>query len=161
LRRGPRRRSQGTLHLVEARPGRGALGAGVLSRWPDLGDPVGDGSDARSTVSAVDGALASPLDRSGVLVKQPSQLALGALEARTSPLRKLSAGAIDIEREHRHCRAVRVGLAASAVLSRALERTRDRARILECEDTLLQVQRIAVFGDVLRPASPLACSAHA
>jgi len=62
------------------------------------------------------------------------------------------AGAIDVERQHRHRGCVRAGLAPAAAFCGALQRARDAARVVAGEHAAIQRQRIARLRDVLRPA---------
>src|SRR5690606_20220209 len=81
-----------------------------------------------------------------------AQRVLGFLELLLAALRQALAGAVDVEGEHRHRRAIGIGLAPLAAVSRALERQRDLARRRLFEHALLERQRIARLRDALRPA---------
>jgi hypothetical protein len=65
---------------------------------------------------------------------------------------KVSAGAIDIEGQHRHGRAKWFCFAPRAFLRGLAQRTRDLCGIVECEHVRFKAQRIARFSDMLRPA---------
>src|SRR6185437_14003547 len=80
------------------------------------------------------------------------QFGLGALQPMALGLRQGLAGAVDVEGQHRERGAVGPSLAAGAVLRGALQRSRDLLRIGQREDAALEVERIALFGDALRPA---------
>jgi hypothetical protein len=81
-----------------------------------------------------------------------SQLVLGTFESHPLRGRQMLARSIDVEGEHRHRGAERIGLAPSAALSGALERTRNSPGGVLREDTRLQIQRSARFGHALRPS---------
>jgi hypothetical protein len=81
-----------------------------------------------------------------------AQLILCAREHVAARLREVRPGTIDVKRQHRHCGAVRIALAASAALRRARQRSSDRLRIGAGENVLFEIERVARFGDALRPA---------
>jgi len=80
-----------------------------------------------------------------------AQLVLRRLEHAASPRRQLLAGAVDVERQHRHRRAVRRTLASLAALRRARQRTRDLPWIVLRKHATLQIQRVALPRYPLRP----------
>jgi hypothetical protein len=82
-------------------------------------------------------------------VEQRPQLVLGRFQRFALSRRQVAAGAVDVERQHRHRRAVRIGLASMAVFGRTLERACDRHGIVQFEHTRAQVERIAGFGHML------------
>src|SRR5204863_10135913 len=67
-------------------------------------------------------------------------------------LRELFAGAVDVERQHRHRRAIRLALPSMAPLRRPFERARDGARIGAGEHSAIEIERVARLRDMLRPA---------
>src|SRR5438874_5576027 len=90
-----------------------------------------------------------------------AQFVLGALEHALLPLREVLAGAIEVEGQHRHCRAVRRTLAPAAGFRRALQRQRNLMRVVMREDAMLQIERVATPGDAGRPALIGVCCRHA
>src|SRR5215831_6411252 len=81
-----------------------------------------------------------------------AELGLRSLEHSALACAEVGASAVDVERQHRHRRAVRLTLSAAAVLRRSLEGSRDLARILRPEHVSLEVERVALFGHACRPA---------
>src|SRR5262249_21730711 len=81
-----------------------------------------------------------------------AQLVLGALEPAAPVLRQLLPGAVDVEDQHRHRRAERLRLAALAPLRRTAQGAGDRSRIGPGEDARVEVDRVALARDPLRPA---------
>src|SRR3984893_10256117 len=90
--------------------------------------------------------------RSLVLSKLVLQLGLGALQPVALGFRQRLAGAVDIKRQHRQRRAIGAGLAAPTTFRGALQRGRDSLWIPQREDAVLQIERIALARDALRPA---------
>src|SRR5262249_48844821 len=86
------------------------------------------------------------------LFVERAQLALGRLQASALGPRQLAAGAIDVEREHRHRRAVRARFAPAASLGRALQGSRDGSWA-SGKNLALEIERVALARDTLRPAS--------
>jgi hypothetical protein len=86
------------------------------------------------------------------------QLVLGGLQTGAAARRQLPPRTIDVEGEHRHCRAERVRLAPPTALSRELQRSGDLARVLPREHAGLQVQGPAGLGYPLRPSRLTGCS---
>src|SRR5947208_10602442 len=80
-----------------------------------------------------------------------AQLDLGALQRLLARCRKLAAGPIDVERQHRQRRAIGTALAAAAAFRRALERARDPLWIAAREHALVEIERVAVLGHPRRP----------
>ncbi|EGE61051.1 hypothetical protein RHECNPAF_1260029 [Rhizobium etli CNPAF512] len=120
------------------------IGAGFLQRKPD---------EFTATLDAVPiikliGHLSSILRFTTEVF---SQFVLGFFKSGPSFFRQLVAGAVDVEGQHRHGRAEGTGLTAMTLLGRMLDRAGDLLRIVRFEHTFLQVHRVAVFGDVLRP----------
>src|SRR5438105_8347602 len=89
---------------------------------------------------------------SGRLPKQPAQLLLGLRQLPLARCRQLAAGAVLVERQHRHGRAERSRLAPAAPLRRALQRARHLLG-REVEDALPQVERVARLHDPLGPVA--------
>ena len=89
----------------------------------------------------------------GVSTVKLAQLVLCTGE--DAPLRRtqIGAGAIHVEREHRHCRAIRSALAAMASLSGSLERSGNPVWVLPCENTAIEIESVAVFRHRGRPAA--------
>ena len=61
------------------------------------------------------------------------------------------AGAIDVEIEHRHRRAIRIVAVAGGILRRFLQRGGDLLRRAVGEQTRLELERMIVSGHVRRP----------
>ena len=89
---------------------------------------------------------------------QLPQLILHLFERLLLLLGKALPGTVDIEVEHRHRRPERFGLAAPASFGRPLQRFGDPARAVLFEDAPVEIERVARFRDVLRPA--LGCLAR-
>jgi hypothetical protein len=70
-----------------------------------------------------------------------------ALQPVAMGFRQRLAGTVDIKHQHRQRRAKGAGLAARTSFRRALERRRDFLRIGQSEDAMLQIQRVAFFGE--------------
>jgi hypothetical protein len=81
-----------------------------------------------------------------VFSKLMLQLGLGALQPVALCFRQGFAGAVDIEGQHRKCRAIGACFAARAMFRRALERCRNSLGVLQRKDALLQVERVALPG---------------
>src|SRR5262245_27941228 len=93
------------------------------------------------------------------LAVEPAELVLGSVEGALARRGEVCAGAVLVEHEHRHRRAERLGLAARAAIGGPLERARDLGgRALE--DTGVEIERVAVLGDRLRPAAGIAALRH-
>src|SRR6185437_2327522 len=80
------------------------------------------------------------------------QLGLGAFESIALGFGQLAAGAVDVESQHRKRRSIGARLAARTALGRTLERRGDLLRIGQAEDPVLQIERVALLGDALRPS---------
>src|SRR3989442_2853962 len=89
---------------------------------------------------------------SALLAEQPAQFLLGLRDLALARRRQLAAGAVLVEREHRHGRAERRRLAPAAPLRRALQGARHLLG-RELEDALLQVERVARLDDPLGPVA--------
>ena len=87
-----------------------------------------------------------------VAMKLVLQLGLGALQAVALRFRQALAGTVDIKRQHRERGAIGARLATRTAFRRALERRRDLLWTCQLEDALLQIERVALPGDALRPA---------
>src|SRR4051812_36107348 len=88
------------------------------------------------------------------------QLILRACQDLAARSRKLPAGPIDVERQHRERGAIGIRLAPFALLGGSLQRRRDFLGIAQAEHALFQVERIARFGHVPRPAPAAALWPH-
>lgn len=83
--------------------------------------------------------------------EQASQFLLRGFQGLSSRGGQLIATAIDIERQHRHGGAIRIGLTSMARLRGPFERTRDALRILAREDSLLKIERVTIASDLSGP----------
>jgi hypothetical protein len=83
---------------------------------------------------------------------QFSQLLLSTFQRSLALHRHVLAGAIHIERQHRHCRLIRLCFATLASLGRSFERARDTARIAARENTILEREGITRLCDTTGPA---------
>ncbi len=85
-------------------------------------------------------------------VIQLPQFVLGLFERLPLLLRKALTGTVDVEVEHGHRGAERFGLSAPASFGRPLQRFGDLAGTILLEDAPVEIERVARFRDVLRPA---------
>src|SRR6185312_17245581 len=85
-----------------------------------------------------------------------AQLGLCAFERAAARGTQILAGAVDVEGQHRHGRAIGIGFASLAVLGRALERSGDARRAPEREDAALEIERVALPRHPARPAMRIA-----
>jgi hypothetical protein len=83
--------------------------------------------------------------------KLPAQLVLCARQYPAAHLRQVSAGAIDVEVEHRHGRPEGVRFPTLARLRRPLQGRRDLFGMLHREDALLQIESVAALRYLGRP----------
>src|SRR5215471_13874693 len=81
-----------------------------------------------------------------------AELGLRSLEHTTLTRAQVHSCPIDVERQHRHRRAVRLTLLPMTVLGGPLERSGNLARIPRLEDLPLEIERIALFRHARRPA---------
>src|SRR5439155_18489799 len=93
-----------------------------------------------------------PAGRVFVTTEGASQFGLRLLQYAPLARAQIVPGPVDVERQHRHRRAVWLALEAMAVLRRALERTRDSLRVVPREDAALEIERVALLRDTRRPA---------
>ena len=82
-----------------------------------------------------------------------AQFDLRLLQRPAAARGQIPAGAIDVEDQHRQRRAVRLGLAAMALLSRALERSGDALGVFPGEDAAFQIERTAFARDAAGPGA--------
>lgn len=90
----------------------------------------------------------------GSTARSPVQLPqffLGFLENFPLPGGKLLSRAVDVEVEHGHGRAKSRALTVTAHVGGALEREGNPPRVIPGEYALIQIERIAGLGDLLRP----------
>jgi hypothetical protein len=80
-----------------------------------------------------------------------TQLTLGTHQYAATHRRQIGAGTIDVETQHRKRRAIGVRFFSAACFSGPLQRRRDPFWILQGENALLQIERIASPSDVGRP----------
>lgn len=85
------------------------------------------------------------------LSKEVPQFVFGILESISLSLRELIPRPIDVERQHRHRRAERIGLAASTALSRVFKGFSYPPRVIVREHAWLEIESIATLGYMLRP----------
>ena len=83
--------------------------------------------------------------------KLAPKLILRRVEPRPVFVRQVLARAVHIKDQHRHGRAEGISLAARACFCRALEGCGDPLGVFERENALLEVERVRVRGNVLRP----------
>src|SRR5262249_1557454 len=88
---------------------------------------------------------AFPQELGCLLAEGLAQFVLCLFQTPAVGLRQVLSGAVDVENEHRHRRAIGIRFSTRAMLGRTLERERDLLWILEREHTLLQVEGIRVF----------------
>ena len=84
--------------------------------------------------------------------KFASQLLFCAFEHAPLARAEVVTGAIDVESQHRHGRAVRVALSPMTLLGRMLEGRRDPVWVGPREDASIQIESVAVLRHVGRPA---------
>src|SRR5262249_22920625 len=138
--------------------------ASPLSGWKTCGNSAARKRPSSSTVIAIrrppcDDSVAR-LERTANARVLPrrlppelhAQLVLGPHQCSLARGGQILTGTIDVEGEHRKRGAERIGLAPPAVLGRALQRRRDALGVARREDPAVQGQRVAVLGDVSRPA---------
>src|SRR6185312_7229914 len=118
------------------------------SRFPASGMSLRPGG-------ALDGSRACRRARRSCAAEHRPQLLLRPIE-NAAPLRaEIPARPVDVEVQHRHGGAERLGLAPATRLRGALERKRNLPRTPLREDAGLQVERVALLHDTVRP--PGAC----
>lgn len=83
--------------------------------------------------------------------KQIPQFFFGLFESLALGLRQIFSCPVDVEVQHRHGGAERIGLAALAVFSGLLERFGNPPRVVVGEYARFEIQRIAALGNPLRP----------
>src|SRR5579863_9378551 len=121
--------------------------AQCLHGWPR------DASDStRQCVWAKERPTPAP-ERSAT-TESRAQLLLCPIESPAPLWREVLARPIDVEAQHRHGRAERLGLAPPAGLGGPLERQGDRPRTLPGENAGLQIERVTFLHDTLGPSGP-------
>jgi hypothetical protein len=108
----------------------------------------------RLAFAAVADLLLRPMRRLVRLAKHGAQLAFRSLEHSSLTGAEVVARSIDVERQHRHRRTIRLALATMTSLGGPLERQRDPMRILPGKDAPVEVERVAPFRYARRPAAP-------
>src|SRR5574341_2195151 len=101
--------------------------------------------------NAADGRSWTGVRAAAGAAEQDAQLVLSSLQTSTLVLRELSAGAIDVEGEHRHGGTERRRLPPAAALGGAFQGTRNLARVIQGKHAWFEIQGIAGLGDALRP----------
>jgi hypothetical protein len=76
--------------------------------------------------------------------EQLAQLVLGGFETLALGIRQITAGAVDVERQHRHRRRERRQFPTFAAFGRRLQGFRNRARVAPREHPGFEIERIAM-----------------
>src|SRR5574341_1876443 len=97
--------------------------------------------------NAADGRSWTGVRAAAGAAEQDAQLVLSSLQTSTLVLRELSAGAIDVEGEHRHGGTERRRLPPAAALGGAFEGTRNLARVIQGKHAWFEIQGLAGLGD--------------
>jgi hypothetical protein len=80
------------------------------------------------------------------LAEEITQILFGFFQPLALSRRKPGSRPVDIEIQHRHCGAERVGLAATTEFSGSLKGLGDSSRVVEREHVGFQIERVAALG---------------
>ena len=99
--------------------------------------------DCFSVIGATAWQASNERRSNSLLVEYVAQFVFGAFENALTFFRKIFAGAIDVEVQHRHGRLIRFRLATFAAFGRTLKRERDFSRTRRSKNFWLEIERVA------------------